>query len=160
MSEIKVGDKASFTVESLPDQAFAGEVIQFGGLPQTIQNATTYDLVISAPNPELSLEPGMTAVITVTADRRDNVLRAPDQALRYLEADLRVPPDGSSRLWILRAGKPTAIPVQLGLDDGIYTEIVKGDLQPGDELIIGERGGVFEKPTESSPHLLQRKRKT
>ena len=54
-------------------------------------------------------------------------------------------PDGWSQLWILRDGKPTAIPVQLGLDDGAYTEIVKGDVQPGDELIIGEGGGVLEK---------------
>jgi HlyD family secretion protein len=106
----------------------------------------------AGPNPELSLEPGMTAAVTVTADPGDNVLRTPDQALRYspgnLKADLRTPPDGSSRLWILRAGKPTAIPIQFGLDDGIYTEIVKGDLQPGDELIIEESGGVLEKPTE------------
>ena len=164
ISKVKVGDKASFTVESLSHQAFAGEVIQVGWLPHTIQNITTYDVVISASNPELSLEPGMATAITITVDRRDNVLRAPDQALRYspgnLKADWGTPPDGSSRLWILRAGKPTAIPIQLGLDDGIYTEIVEGDLQPGDELIIGERGGVSEKPTERLPPLLQGKPKT
>ena len=48
-------------------------------------------------------------------------------------------PDGWSRLWILRDGKPTAITVQLGLDDGAYTEIVEGEVRPGDELIIGKR---------------------
>ena len=47
-------------------------------------------------------------------------------------------PDGSPRLWMLRDGKPTAISVELGLDDGVYTEIVKSDLQPGDEVIVGE----------------------
>jgi HlyD family secretion protein len=88
-------------------------------------------------------------------DRRDDVLRAPNQALRYLPGvgkaltgagGSSVLSNGSSQLWILRDGKPTAITVQLGLDDGAYTEIVKGDLQPGDELIIGESGGILEKP--------------
>ena len=54
-------------------------------------------------------------------------------------------PDGWSQLWILRDGKPTAITVQLGLDDGAYTEIVEGEVRPGDELIIGDSGGVLEK---------------
>ena len=102
----------------------------------------------------LLLEPGMTATIRIVIDRRDNVLRAPNQALRYLPRDLavpngaggpRAPPAGWSQLWILRDGKPTAIAVQLGLDDGAYTEIVKGDVQPGDDLIIGEGGGILEK---------------
>jgi HlyD family secretion protein len=83
IGKVKLGDKASFTVEPLSDQAFAGEVIQIGRLPQTIQNITTYELVISGPNPELSLEPGMTAEVTVTVDRGDNVLRTPDQALLF-----------------------------------------------------------------------------
>jgi HlyD family secretion protein len=144
ISDVKLGDKASFSVQSTPNEVYRGEVIQIGQSPQTIQNITTYDVVISAPNPRLSLQPGMAATITVMVDRRDNVLRAPDQALRYSpgghKADPITQPDGSSRLWVLRAGKPTAIPAQLGLDDGVYIEISKGDLQPGDELIIGERG--------------------
>jgi len=56
-----------------------------------------------------------------------------------------MPPDGWSRLWILRDGKPTAIPVQLGLDDSANTEIVEGDVRPGDELIIGESSAALEK---------------
>ena len=58
----------------------------------------------------------------------------------------------AGQLWVLRDGGPTAITVQR-LDDGAYTEIVKGDLQPGDELIIGETRGVLEKPTARLPAL-------
>ena len=151
IGEIKLDDKATFTVEVFPNRRFAGEVTQVRPLPQTIQNVATYNIVISAPNPERLLEPGMMATISIVVDRRDDVLRAPNQALRYLPRDLavpngsggpRVPPGGSSRLWILRDGKPIAITVQLGLDDGANTEIVEGDLQAGDELIISESGGV------------------
>jgi HlyD family secretion protein len=149
IGEIKPGDKPTFTVEAFPNQPFAGEVTQI----QTYEQATAYDVVVRAPYPDQRLKPGMRATVKIVVDRRDNVLRAPNQALRYLSrelavpsgaAGLRTPLDGWSQLWILRDGKPAAITVQLGLDDGTYTEIVKGDLQPGDELIIGENGGVLE----------------
>jgi heavy metal translocating P-type ATPase/RND family efflux transporter MFP subunit len=160
IGEVKLGNKASFTVASFPNHPFTGEVTQILPPPQTIQNVATYDVVISAPNPDLLLKPGLTATIRIVVERRDDVLRALNQALRFSPRDLavlngsgspRAPPDGSPQLWILRDGKPRAITVQLGLIDGANTEIVGGDLQPGDELIIGESGGVMEKPAAMVP---------
>ncbi|WGJ13241.1 plasma-membrane proton-efflux P-type ATPase [Methylocapsa sp. D3K7] len=149
IDEIKLGDKASFTVESVPKRPFIGEVTKIGPSPQTIQNILASDVVITASNPELLLEPGMTATIKIVLDRHDAVLRAPDQALRYSPAG-RAAPNGNSgartplndwqQVWILREGRPTAVPVQLGLQDGAFTEIVKGDLKPGDDLIVSESG--------------------
>jgi RND family efflux transporter MFP subunit len=144
---INLGDKASFTVEAIPNHLFVGAITQLGRPSQTLE-APTYDVVITTPNPELLLKPGMTATIKIVVDRRDDVLRAPDQALRYSPAGRAAPSssgagtplDGGPRVWILREGRPTAVPVQLGLDDGAYTEIVKGDLKPGDELVISENG--------------------
>jgi multidrug efflux pump subunit AcrA (membrane-fusion protein) len=83
IGEVKLGDKATFTVKSLPDHPFTGEVTQISQLSRTIENIVTYDVVISARNPDLLLEPGMAAAITIVVDRRDDVLRAPDQAPRY-----------------------------------------------------------------------------
>jgi hypothetical protein len=59
ISNVKLGDKASFTVESMPNEVYHGEVVQIGQSPQTIQNITTYDVVISAPDLELWRKPGM-----------------------------------------------------------------------------------------------------
>jgi HlyD family secretion protein len=136
---------------NFPNQPFAGEVTQILPSSQTVQNVATYDVVISASNPDLLLKPGMTATIRIVVERRDDVLRTPNRALRFSPRDQavqngpggpRIPPDGWSQLWILRDGKPTAIPVQLGLDDDANTEIVEGDTRPGDEIIIGESGSV------------------
>jgi heavy metal translocating P-type ATPase/RND family efflux transporter MFP subunit len=142
--EVALGDEALFSVASFPTHPFAGEVTQIPPSPQTYQHVAAYDVVIRAANPDLLLKPGMALTIRIVVDRRDDVLRAPSQALRYSPRDLAIP-NSSPRLWILRDGKPTAITVQLGLDDGAYTEIMKGDLQAGDELIIGERDGRSEK---------------
>jgi HlyD family secretion protein len=160
IGELKLGDKASISVASFPNHPFTGEVTQIRPSQQKIQNVATYDVVISAPNPDLLLKPGMTATIRILVDRRDDVLRAPNQALRYSPRELtvtngagnpRTSPDGASRLWILRHGKPSEITIQLGLDDGAYTEIIAGDVQSGDELIIGERSGLLEKPAAIVP---------
>lgn len=156
---VKLGNKATFTVESFARHPFSGEVTQVRQSPQTIQNVVTYDAVISVPNEELLLKPGMTATARIVVDRRDDALRAPDQAFRYTPGGLAalsgapsapsVLPDGSTgvRLWVLRDGSPRPVVVVPGLDDDSYTEIVKGDLQPGDEIIVGEEA----KSSRSSP---------
>jgi len=124
-------------------------VTQIGPSPQTIQNTLANDIVITASNPELLLKPGMKATIKIVVDRRDDVLRVPDQALRYSPTGHAVPSGSSGaktplavwpQVWTLREGRPTAVPVQLGLQDGAFTEIVKGNLKPGDDLIISESG--------------------
>ena len=79
IGEVKLGDKATSTVESFANHPFTGEVTQISQSPRTIEDAVTYDVVISAPNPDLLLKPGMTATIRIVVDRRDDVLRAPDQ---------------------------------------------------------------------------------
>ena len=99
---------------------------QIGQSPQTIQNILAYDVVITAPNPDLLLKPGMTATTRIVVDRRDDVLRAPNQALRYSpggraapsgSSGARTPLDGWPQVWILREGRPTAVRVQLGLHE-------------------------------------------
>ena len=127
-------------------------------MSRTIQNIVTYVVVVSAPNPEFLLEPGMNVTTRIAIDRRDDVLRVPDKALTYAQSD-HAPPtsaagpgtpnDGSSRLWVLREGKAKSISVRLGLDDGAYTEVVAGDLKLGDELIIGASDGPSEKTTDA-----------
>ena len=139
---INLGDKASFTVEAVPNHLFSGTITQLGRLPQTHEHSQAYDLVIASPNPEHLLKTGMVATIKIGIEGHDNVLRAPDKALNYSPASDAVVKGGSSagtpQLWILRKGKPVSVPVQLGFDDGAYTEIVDGDVKPGDELIISE----------------------
>jgi HlyD family secretion protein len=63
--EVKVGDKATFTVEAFPSRTFSGAVTQIRPSPQRYEHVVTYDVVISAPNPDLLLEPGMAATIRI-----------------------------------------------------------------------------------------------
>lgn len=161
LDEVKLGDKATFRVASLPSRNFTGEVTQIRPSLLMSEQIGNHDIVVAASNPDLLLEPGMTATIRIVIERRDDVLRVPDQALRYSAGSptvpsdrggLEAPPDSLPTLWILRGKKSTAIRVELGLDDGAYTELVKGDLRPGDEVIVGESRSLREKTTAPSPH--------
>jgi HlyD family secretion protein len=143
---VKEGDTATFTVDAYPRRVFHGTVTQVRQSPQTVQNVVTYDAVIGVDNTDLALMPGMTASTQIVIDQRSDVLRVPDQALRYAPGGLAgagagASARGQSRIWLLRDGRPVAVPVVLGLDDGAFAEIVQGDVQPGDQVITAETRG-------------------
>jgi HlyD family secretion protein len=146
MGGVKEADKATFTVDAFPQRAFAGAVTQVRQSPQTVQNVVTYDVVIGVDNSDLALVPGMTASTQIVIDQRTDVLRVPDQALRYAPGGLSgtatagAPASAKQRVWVLRDGTPVAVPVVTGLDDGSFTEIVAGDFHPGDQVITAESG--------------------
>ena len=149
MGGIKEGDKATFTVDAFPQRVFQGTVTQRRQSPQTVQNVVTYDVVIGVDNSDLALVPGMTASTTIIIDQRQDVLRVPNQALRYVPGGLpagAAPVAGTStsrqpQVWVLRDGQPVAVTVVPGLSDDNFTEIVKSDLNPADQVITAESRG-------------------
>jgi HlyD family secretion protein len=119
-----------------------------------VQNVVTYDVVIGVDNSDLALKPGMTAAARIVVDQRSDVIRVPDQALRYVpKGYVAAPappgaapasaPSGSQsnqgQVWVLRNGEPKAVLVVLGLDDDSFTEIMSGDVKPGDLVITAEQ---------------------
>lgn len=134
---IAEGNKATFTVDAYPARIFEGTVSQVRQSPQTVQNVVTYDTVISVPNLDLTLKPGMTASTRVIVDQRTDVLRVPNPALRYTPPGMTAGGAAKqSRLWVLRDGTPVPLAVVAGLDDENFTEIVSGALQAGDLVIV------------------------
>src|ERR1019366_774865 len=136
---VKPTNPSTFTVDAWPGRVFQGAVVQVRQSPQTVQNVVTYDVVVAVDNTELALKPGMTASTQIVTDQRADVLRVPDQALRYTPAGAAPGAPGAARIWLLRDGKPIAVPVVAGLDDDSFTEIVSGDVKPGDQAITAEQ---------------------
>lgn len=176
IGRIKEGNAASFTVESFRDRQFAGIVKQVRQAPQTVQNVITYDVVVSVDNPELLLKPGMTASMHIVTEQHHQVLRVPDQALRYVPSagtatggadegqaatgGPHAKPEKSAmgreaQVWTLKAGRLHRIPVAIGLDDDSYSEVLSGDLRLGDTLVVSERSGpaVRSEAASAGPRL-------
>ena len=165
---VKEKNPATFTVEAYPDRPFAGSVVQVRQAPQTLQNVVTYDVVVAVANPDLALMPGMTATTRIITAERDNVIRVPDQALRYRPADApaaapakaaaapaptAAPATRTGEVWVLTDGKPVRVAVTLGLDDDSFTEILGGDLKPGDRVIVSEQASGSGRSTVPLPRL-------
>jgi len=159
---VKEGDKASFTVDAFPNRVFEGTVTQVRQSPQSVQNVVTFDAVVSVDNSDLALKPGMTASTRIVTELRKDVLRVPNQALRYAPGGVAgstgaatgnapgpIPSNGTGQeqVWVLRDGRPVAIPVVIGLDDDSFTEIAKGAVEPGDLAIVAAEQGAGSDPT-------------
>jgi HlyD family secretion protein len=83
VGRLRTGQAASFTVDAFPRRNFSGEIRQIRKSPQNVQNVISYTVVISAANPDLALLPGMTANVRIVVERRDNVLKVANAALRF-----------------------------------------------------------------------------
>jgi HlyD family secretion protein len=164
IGRVKLGDKATFTVEAYPKVTFEGRVTQVRKAPITVQNVVTYDAVIGVDNPELLLLPGMTANAKIITAQRDGVLRVPEQALRFEpqglpKSDGRNAARGAqrgARVWVLKDGAPVAVPVTVGLDDGTWAEITGGRLAEGDAVITDQSaaGAAAAKRSTRTPFRL------
>jgi HlyD family secretion protein len=165
VGRLKEGQKVSFTVNAYPNRTFEGRVRMVRLAAQTVQNVVTYTAVVSVRNQDQALLPGMTANLQIITDEREDVLRIPNAALRFRPTIVRSAPeagdgtpegqeprrrprseqarltqDEGTRARIYRLGQngsPQAVPVRLGVTDGAYTEIIRGDLQEGAAIIIG-----------------------
>ncbi len=149
IGKVKVGQPAVFTVDAYPDMRFSGVVSQVRIAPVITQNVVTYDVVIIVENRDLSLKPGMTANVGIEVMRKDNVLKIPAAALRFkpsmagsdgqrksTAARRGASASAGQRVFILKEGKPVRIPVQTGVSDGSFVELVSGDLKSGGEVIV------------------------
>lgn len=83
IGEVKEGENVKFTVDAFPNDTFEGVVTQVRQEATTTNNVVTYEVVISAPNADLKLKPGLTANVTIFTAEKNNVLSVPSKALRY-----------------------------------------------------------------------------
>lgn len=146
IGKVRVGQKATFTVDAYPNKKFTGKVIQVRNQPTTVQNVVTYDAVIGVGNPDLELKPGMTANVSILTAYKDNILRIPNAAFRFRpDSDGKREPskdgkrnEGGTDVWVLSGnGKPVAVRVKTGITDGNFTEVTDGNLREGDQIITG-----------------------
>ena len=141
IGNVKEGDRVTFTVDAYPDDTFAGTVKQVRLEATTTNNVVTYEVVISAPNADLKLKPGLTANVTIYTQERSGVLAVANKALRFTPTKETVGKDmkivdckGKNKVWTLNGNTLTAHPVTIGQSDGINTEITKG-LKQGDKIV-------------------------
>jgi len=161
VGNVREGQKATFTVDAYPDKKFTATIreLRFGS--EVVQGVVTYKAVLTTDNSALLLRPGMTATAEIVVAHVKDALTVPNAALRFSPAEtqqvdnrnflqkimpgpphLRRPstteqPTGADRkVWVLKDGSPEEVSVTVGPTDGKRTQIVKGNLQPGQAVIV------------------------
>jgi HlyD family secretion protein len=137
IGNVKVGQNVDFTVDAYPENIFKGSVWQVRNAPIIVQNVVTYDVVIKVENPELKLKPGMTANVSIITSIKNNVLKIPNAALRFVppEKDVAKSVTKGPGIWIVENGKPKRLPIVTGISEGSYTEVMSGEVKEGQEVI-------------------------
>lgn len=139
---VKDGQRVSFTVDAYPDDVFEGTVTQVRQEATTTSNVVTYEVIVTAPNNDLKLKPGLTANITIFTMEKGNVLSVASKALRYTPNELLLKEgqtiEGAEikgpKVWTMEDNVFKAHPVTVGATNGIVTEILSG-VSAGTEVL-------------------------
>ena len=139
---VKEGQRVTFTVDAFPDDKFEGQVTQVRQEATTTSNVVTYEVVVSAPNKDLKLKPGLTANITIYTLEKNDVLAVPSKALRFMpnEALLKKGEqiedvEAPLKVWTMEGNTFKAHKVETGITNGMLTEIVSG-INEGAEVLV------------------------
>lgn len=157
IGDVKEGERVTFTVDAYPDDTFEGEVKQVRQEATTTDNVVTYEVVISAPNADLKLKPGLTANVTIYTAERKGVLSVPSKALRFTPQKETVGKmkivdvaNAKNKVWTIEGNSIVAHKVNIGMTDGTNTQIV-GGIAEGTKVITGLNvmGGEEKMPMEA-----------
>ena len=161
---VKEGQRVTFTVDAFPDDTFEGAVTQVRQQATTESNVVTYEVVISAPNDQLKLKPGLTANVTIYTLEKNDVLAVPARALRFTpneallqEGETVEDVEGHAKVWTKEGNVFKAHKVEIGTSNGMLTEIISG-VAAGTEVltdfeIIGGKEKEADDNSTSNPFM-------
>ena len=138
---VREGQRVSFAVDAFPEDHFEGYVTQVRQQATTESNVVTYEVVISAPNNDLKLKPGLTANVTIYTLEKNDVLIVPAKALRFMPNEALLAEgqkiedvEAPLKVWTLEGSVFKAHKVEIGTTNGVTTEIVSG-IKEGTEVL-------------------------
>lgn len=164
VGQVRPEQEATFTVDAYPERVFTAQVAEVRFASETVNGVVTYKTILYVDNADLLLRPGMTATADIVVRKVTDTILVPNAGLRFVPASetLQSSPSGSlvsrllprgrprsgtggqqvagtqrsQRVWVLHEGAPVAAPIVVGDTDGVMTEVVEGDLQPGTPVIV------------------------
>ena len=162
IGEVKEGQRVSFSVDAFPNDTFQGVVTQVRQQATTESNVVTYEVVISAPNEDLKLKPGLTANVVIYTLEMPDVLAIPSKALRFKpseamlnEGETITDIDSPLKVWTKEGPNIKAIAIQTGVTNGTLTQVT-GGLQPGTMVITdvqSNEGDLEGDQQQSNPFM-------
>ena len=162
VGRVREAQKAAFSVDAYPDKKYDAQIRMLRYGSEVVQGVVTYKAVLTTDNSALQLLPGMTATAEIVVEQLKDALTVPNQALRFQPPQIVAPAQNrtlldrllpsprpqfrpasqqratgaAARIFVLRDGQALPVRVTVGSSDGLRTQIVRGDLQAGDAVIV------------------------
>jgi HlyD family secretion protein len=167
VGKVSVGLPADFSVDAYPNRVFPATIKKVHYAPKNAEGVVTYLTLLAVDNADLSLRPGMTATADITVQSVRDAVLIPNAALRFdplsVAADnptsegggilgelvpsasvkVKTPSDSKCKsppcVWVERDGRPFPLPVKTGATNGVYTQLLEGEVEPGTPLLVDMR---------------------
>ncbi len=155
IGQVREGQRVTYTVDAYPNEVFEGTVTQVRNQATTESNVVTYEVVVSAPNPDLKLKPGLTANVTIFTLEQTGIVSVPTKALRYTPTKETIGPkdkivdcQGAQKLWVREGNTFKAYAVKTGITNGTRTQILSG-VKEGTAVIVDLKEQLAEKQADA-----------
>jgi HlyD family secretion protein len=128
INRIVVGQSVTLTFDAILGKEYKGVVVQVGRVGTAITGIVNFNVTIELQDKDTNVLPGMTAGVNIVVDQLNNVLLVPNRAVRLL--------NGQRVVYLLKAGVPTAVPIELGAQSDLTSEVTAGDVKEGDNVVL------------------------
>lgn len=133
INRIRPGQPVTMSFDAIADKEYSGRVAEVAQVGEAVQGVVNFTVTVQLENPEGDVRPGMTAAVNIVTDLVEDTLLVPNRAVR-----LR---DGQRVVYVLRDGAPVIVNIELGLTSDTMSQVVGGDIQAGDPLVLNPPSG-------------------
>ncbi len=135
INSMEVGQPVLLDFDAILDKTYTGEVIETSPTGSSLQGVVNFNVTVELLDSDEAVKPGMTAAVTVIVNRIEDVKLVPNRAIRIL--------DGDRVVYILLDGAPQPVSVVLGASSDLYSEVLEGDVEIGDVIVLNPPEDFF-----------------
>jgi HlyD family secretion protein len=135
INSVEVGQVVNLAFDAVQGKTYNGEIIKVNGVGDATSGAVNFTVTVELIDADELVRPGMTAAVTITVKEVTDVLLIPNRAVRVV--------DGQRLVYVLKDGVLTPVEVRLGASSDSVSEVVGGDLQEGDTIVLNPPSSSF-----------------
>ncbi len=136
INRVVLGQSVTLNFDAVLDQVYSGVVVELGLIGISMQGVVSFPVTVEVSDADEAIKPGMTAAVNIIVEQIDNVVLIPNRAVRIR--------DGERVVYLFVNGDLTPTPVVLGATSDLYSEVIEGDVNVGDEIILNPPSFMFE----------------
>ncbi len=136
INSVALGQPVTLNFDAVLDKVYNGVVVEKGLIGISLQGVVSFPVTVEVINADEAIMPGMTAAVNIIVEQIENVVLVPNRAVRVR--------DGERVVYLLVNNVITPMPVVLGATSDLYSEVLEGDVNEGDAIILNPPSLVFE----------------